>query len=165
MTFQKNTSSSPSPKKYDDVINEAVDLSLPWYDEYIRRHTYELKRLTPDVTKFLAIARYEWLLSTAKNSVLSTFSDSELYEVTISLQRELAIPNDYPLARAVADDNWIVWEKYKSSKFAELIDKLLLLTPLEEMALRDIVEPFWYATHELHEWFPEYIKKVRARKD
>lgn len=149
-------------KKLSEIVNDAIILSADWRDKYLDRHTYVVKKITPEVTVQLALARYEWLLSTARNSILSNFSDDELYLVAISLQSELAIPNDYPLARAVADDNFILWKDYQQSQYATLINKLISLTPLEDMAIRDILEPFWYRPQEQGKWFPEYISKERS---
>jgi hypothetical protein len=125
-------------------IDNAVELSSKWYDTYIDAHIYGYKKFSADIVHRLAIARYEWLLSTARSKVLRRFSYEELYEVSISIQCELAIPSDYPLKNAVADDNHIVFQDYRSSRFGPLIDKLILLSPVEEMALRDILERYWY---------------------
>lgn len=150
-------------KREADIVKDALSLSEAWYDAYIQKHTYEAKAFTSEVTSRLAIARYEWLLSTVRERIFSIFTDEELYDVAKSLQRELAIPKDYSLAVAIAEDNFVLWENYSRSNYRALIDKLLALTPLEDLALRDIIEPFWHGLYAQVEPFSTYIARERDR--
>lgn len=161
MTSKTLTPNTSFKAKEDKIIEEAVRLSSDWHNRYIEEHTYEFKRFTSEVTICLAIARYEWLLSTTRKAVLDRFSDAELYEIATTLQYELAIPNDYSIARAVADDNEVLWKNYPQTRFASLIEKLLALTPLEDMVVRDLVEQFWHGIHCQVRHFSDYIKEVR----
>lgn len=144
-----------------NAVKEAVELSNEWYESYIERHTFGLLCFTPDVTAKLAIARYEWILRAARKSIFETFSNDDLYIIAVSLQREVAIPNDYPIARAIADDNSILWANHRESKYSILIEKLLKITPAEEMAMRDVVEQFWHGEHRPGYWIPEHMSKQR----
>jgi len=144
-----------------DAVNEAVELSNEWYDSYVDKHTFGLLCFTPEVTAKLAIARYEWILHAARKLIFEAFSNDDLYIIAVSLQREVAIPNDYPIAKAIADDNSILWANRSESKYSTLIEKLLKITPAEEMALRDIVEQFWHGEHTPGYWIPEHMSKQR----
>ena len=162
MSFKQIKPLTSIKEQKNGIVDEAVNLSSDWYDAYIKTHSYGADALTLDITNQLAIARYEWLLSTARESILNVFSDTELHHVAISLQHELAIPNDYPLARSIADDNLVIWDSYRDSEYSILIDKLLALTPTEDMALRDIAERFWNGSHHQGVQFSKYINGLRS---
>jgi hypothetical protein len=133
---RRNASTSP--------LRSALELSFAWADQYARSHVFRRTGMKAAAMTTLAVARYEALLMDGRRALRHRFTVGEYAVLIASFRGELMIPQDYDIAKAVAEDNGILWADYRTSELAPLIDNLVTLPCLERSALRDLIERYWY---------------------
>ena len=157
MTTVLNDTSITRRERMDSMINcdrtdvnsfylsQALTFSLEWADAYTSKRDYEKVGMTPAAATTLAAARLEWLLRQGVQALQGVISEREFVVLCNAFQGELAVPEDYAsLASPVADDNGLDPDTYQESSMGPLLDKLMGLSVLQSIALRDLVERFWY---------------------
>lgn len=131
-------------------LTEALEFSLEWSDAYFQQRFFKRICMTYDAVATLAAARLEWLLRAGATSLNGVVSIDDFIVLCNTFQDSIASPADLMNpASYVADDLGLEPDTYRESIFGPLIDKLAGLSVLQQVALRDLVERYWYiGAHE-----------------
>lgn len=126
-------------------LHQALTFSLQWADAYTNARCFEKAGMTPVATATLASARLEWVLHEGRSALNNVITVDDFNVLCNTFLGEIALPEDYAsLATPVADEFGLEPDTYEESGLAPLLDKLMGLSLLQRIALRDLVERFWY---------------------
>jgi hypothetical protein len=131
----------------DFYIEEALTRSAFWPALYRRDHAMEHSEKSREAMGTLAMARLEWILRQGRLALNGLITEGEFVTLCNVFNSEIATPDDIEhMADAVAEEFGIEYEGYKETPLGPLLDKLMAMAPIQKLALRDLVQRFWYPT-------------------
>lgn len=140
-------------------LHQALTFSLEWADAYKTTHCFERVGMSFDATATLAMARLEWVLRKGREELSGVIDENDFGVLCNTFQAEMAIPDDFrSMASALADDLGIDGDKYEQSSLAPLLDKLIGLSAIQQVALRDLVEQFWHGGRQEFDSVGDFLK-------
>jgi len=129
----------------DFHIEEAMTRSAFWPALYQRDHAMEYSEERPEAMSTLAMARLEWILRQGRLALNGLITEGEFRTLCDVFNSEIATPDEIEyMANAVAAEFDIEYDGYKEHPLGPLLDKLLTMSPIQKLALRDLVQRFWY---------------------
>jgi hypothetical protein len=129
----------------DFYIEEAMTRSAFWPALYQRDHFMEHSEESPEAMNTLAMARLEWILRQGRNALNGLITEDEFRTLCDVFSYDLATPDDTEdMAGAVADQYGIEYDGYEKTELGPLLTKLMTMSAIQKLALRDLVQRFWY---------------------
>lgn len=157
--MKPNTNTIKSIAKYlskmtDDLSFEAEQgwtFSSYYIARYLDEHTYNDTGLDIERSALMATGRLDWLLEESRPTLSGVFSEKDIFTMMNCFQGDVFYPDRIAnMAIDIYDDLGIDPEDYESSSFAPLINKILSLTRLQQLALADALERIWYQPSEIN---------------
>lgn len=139
-------------------VEQALIRSLPWSDSHVGSHCFRRAGMTEIATFTLAAARLEWLLQESVHGLDGVIGVDDFSMLCDAIKGEIASPGDSTLATVVADENGLDPETYSQTEFRPLMDKLVELSHLQQLAVRDLVERYWHVGINEYVSMREYLK-------
>jgi hypothetical protein len=139
-------------------LHEALTYSLEWTDNYVGGHCFKNAGMTEAAALTLAAARLEWLLYECMRGLNGLVTVDDFSVLCNTIQGDIATPGDFRLEAMVAGEFGLDVDTYRESEHGPLIDKLLGLSQLQQLALRDLVERYWYVGASEYPSMGEYLK-------
>ena len=112
---------------------------------YLREHADNGAGLNSEEVALFATGRLEWLLRESRASLSGLFSKQDVIVLLNCFQGDLFAPDQLSkIPTNVCDDLGIELDEYESSSIGPLINTLLELTSIQQVALADALEQLWH---------------------
>ncbi len=131
-------------------IQQAILFSSEFADVYATKHYFKHAGMTPDATATVAMGRLEYALRKGRQELAGIITEEDFNVLCNTFQGEIAAPSDFKsMASDVANEFGVDGDTYKGSIVESLLEKLVGLSYLQQLALRDLTEQYWYmGSHE-----------------
>jgi hypothetical protein len=156
---QTGKSNDRDPKLLQNEETEEVSIDLFYVEEAISRagdctYAYQKTHSIEDTAGIhgamanLAMARLEWAMEQGRKALDGLITEEEFVTLCNVFNCDLATPYDTEnMASHVAHEFGIECDTYRETSFAGLLDKLMALSAIQKLALRDLVQRFWYPSN------------------
>lgn len=141
--------------KYGEMILE----SMHFADRYTKARSYKKTGITESGTTAIGLARLNWLLEEGRLDLNGYFNPSEFAILCSSVQDEICeLSSIMKLVDVVANYLGLDFYTYPESPYADLMNRLMSLSALQSLALRDLLEEYWHL--RMHKMTcAEFLKK------
>ena len=152
-TQTKNTLKNQKPtvsmvNQDDECLPKVAEMileSMHFADDYTKARSYRKTGITNDGITAIGLARLNWLLEEGRRELIGIFTPAEFATMCTGLQDEICeLSSLNKIVGVVADDLGLDPDTYEESPHADLINRLLALSTLQSVALRDLLEEFWH---------------------
>lgn len=131
--------------KDNPKLNDMAHESSVYAFEYLVARSYKHSGLADAGVIALGLARLSWLLHHGREELSGLFTPSEFAVMCSALKDEVCGPGSIlRLTGIVGCALGLEPDTFEDSPHAELMHKLLSLSVLETLALRDLLEEYWH---------------------
>ncbi len=128
-------------------VENALERSAYLTVSYQQKHLMECAEGSPGAINDFAMARLEWAMRQGRIALSAVITENEFMTLCDVFNSDITTPGELEnMATAVADQYDIDYKNYQNSGFGPLLDKLTGLSAIQKLALRDLVQQFWYPT-------------------
>lgn len=160
-SLETNVNVSDAQREADSFFVEAaLTRSAFWPTLYKRDHFMEQSEEYPEAMNTLAMARLEWILRQGRAALSDSITAEEFRTLCDVFNHDLATPDEIEdMAGAVAESYGIEYEGYEKTPLGPLLNKLLNFSPIQKLALRDLVQRFWYPINKPVKSFESFLEQ------
>lgn len=134
------------------------DIAEAYADHYYQEHLMEQSIYVPEAMAIFAMARLQWITEHGRASLNGEISAKEFMILCSVFSNAIATPHELEyFVTPVADEFGLEPETYQESSMAPFINKLLGFSPLQRLALRDLVQKFWYVEGASFESIEDFL--------
>lgn len=155
MNITQNKNIASNENSTINMVNEDIEClpkiigmileSMHYANEYTKTRPYEHTGLTEAGVTMFGLARLSWLLDEGRQELINLFTPSEFATLSSALQDEICSPSSIMnLVDIVGNELGLEPDAFEGSYHASLMHKLLSLTSLQSLALRDLLEEYWH---------------------
>lgn len=149
----------------DDFSTEnAMQWSKFWADDYKKSHQMVDSSRIPDASHTLVTALYQWIVHQGIKELNGKFSAQEFQILCNTFLSDLATPYDTEfIVSMVADDYGIEDYPFPKTEVGILLGKLAVLTAIQKLALRDLIQCFMYPADGVMTMIEDYFQANGVR--
>ena len=126
-------------------VQQAWDSSASYMARYIQKRADNSAGLNSEAVALFATGRLDWLLEKTRPTLSGLFSEQDIIVLMNCFQGDMLPPNQVGrIASNLCHELGIEVDEYESSNVAPLINKLLALTSVQQVALADALEQLWH---------------------